>query len=157
MSTGSGPAITSLRGTNWPLLALSLVFSTCSLLSKEQGVMVIGVCASYDVFVHWGELWSVVYGKFISSGNHAKQEKFKTDTDVVHSSDTSENHQTNQGIPSTNKSTPINGITVRLSNGGSKVKSGTSSQSKGQRREMKSTKSGSTTTLSAVFIRIGSL
>ena len=118
--------------------------------------MVIGVCASYDAFVHWGELWSVVYSKFVNSGSHAKQEKFKTDTNVVQSSDTSD--QTNQGISSTNKSTPINGMTVRLSNGTSKVKSGMASQSKGQRRETNSTKVGSTASnLTAVFIRIGSL
>ena len=159
-SSGSGSTITSLRRTNWPLLALSTVFSTCALLSKEQGVMVIGVCASYDVFVHWDELWTVVFSKFRSSSSHTKQDKFKTDTDTVKGSDTSSesvvNHQVSQGS-STNKSTTINGMTTRLSNGSSKVKSGTASQSKGQRRDIKSTKAGAMNTLMAVFIRIGSL
>ena len=117
--------------------------------------MVIGVCASYDAFVHWGELWSVIYSKFMRSSSHAKQEKFKTDADEVQSSDKSD--QTNQGISSINKSNPINGMTVRLSNGTSKIKSGTASQSKGQRRETNSTKAGSTASLTAVFVRIGLL
>jgi hypothetical protein len=157
MSSGSGSGITSLRRTNWPQLALSIVFSTCSLLSKEQGVMVIGVCASYDIFVHWDELWTIVYNKFRSSSGHAKLEKLETDTDVVQSSDASEDVANNQADQGT-KSTPINGMTVRMSNGSSKVKSGTASQSKGQRREAKSIKAaGSTTSLMAVFIRIGSL
>ena len=159
MSSGFGSTITSLRRTNWPLLALSIVFSTCALLSKEQGVMVIGVCASYDIFVHWNDLWTGVFSKFRSSRNsHAKQE-FKNDTDnTAQSSDTLENHQTNQGGSLTNRSTTINGMTARLSNGSSKVKSGTPSQSKGQRRDIKGTKEGSTgTILTAVFTRIGLL
>ena len=122
--------------------------------------MVIGVCASYDVFVHWDELWTIVFSKFRNSSNHTKQDKFKTDTHVVKGNDTSSesvaNHQISQASP-TNKSTSINGVTTRLSNGSSKVKSGTASQSKGQRRDIKNTKAGTMTTLTAVFIRIGSL
>lgn len=122
--------------------------------------MVVGVCASYDVFVHWDELWTVVFSKFRGSSNHTKQDKFKTDTDVIKGSDTSSesvvNHQVSQ-VSSTNKSTSINGMTTRLSNGSSKVKSGTSAQSKSQRRDIKNIKAGSMTILTAVFTRIGSL
>ena len=40
---------------------MCLIFSACSLLSKEQGVTVLGVCAGYDVFLNW-EAWSELVG-----------------------------------------------------------------------------------------------
>ncbi|GIX93722.1 protein O-mannosyl-transferase TMTC2 [Caerostris extrusa] len=36
----------------WPLLYLSLIFAACSMLTKEQGVTVLGVCVIYDMFIH---------------------------------------------------------------------------------------------------------
>ena len=35
-------------------------FGACSLLSKEQGVTVLGVCAGYDVFLNWEVLLRVL-------------------------------------------------------------------------------------------------
>ena len=122
--------------------------------------MVIGVCASYDIFVYWDELWTIVFSKFRSSSIHTKQNKLKHDTDVADNKGTSDsvpNQQISQDL-STSKSTTINGMTARLSNGSSKVKSATTAQSKSQRRDSKkdhNTKAGSTTTLRAVFFRIG--
>ena len=33
--------------------------SLLSLLSKEQGVTVLGVCAAFDVFIHWDSVMSL--------------------------------------------------------------------------------------------------
>lgn len=150
MSSGSGSAVVPLHRTNWPLLALSIVFSTCALLSKEQGVMVIGVCASYDVFVHWNQLWTIVLSKFRSSNIHTKQTKLKNDMDVADN-----NYQVSQDL-STSRNTTINGMTARLSNGSSKVKSANTAQSKSQRRDLKKDCNTNTMIASrAVFFRIG--
>lgn len=27
------------------------------MLSKEQGIVAIGICAAYDIFLHWGTFW----------------------------------------------------------------------------------------------------
>lgn len=40
-----------LGGTRWPALVLSVVLSMCAMLSKEQGITVLGVCLIYDFFV----------------------------------------------------------------------------------------------------------
>ena len=43
--------------TGWKCLTLSVFLTLCSLLSKEQGITSIGVCAAYDVLLHWKHLW----------------------------------------------------------------------------------------------------
>lgn len=40
---------------------MCVLFSTCSLLSKEQGVTVLGVCAGYDIFLNWELLWRAFF------------------------------------------------------------------------------------------------
>lgn len=37
----------------WPFTLLSVVFAACAMLSKEQGITALGVCAAFDVLVHW--------------------------------------------------------------------------------------------------------
>ena len=56
VSSGRGSQLTANKHTKWPLILLSLVMSLLSLLSKEQGVTVIGVCAAFDVFINWTSL-----------------------------------------------------------------------------------------------------
>lgn len=41
-------------------IALSLFLALLSMLSKEQGITVIGVCAAYDVLVHWNEVTKII-------------------------------------------------------------------------------------------------
>ncbi len=50
-----------LQHTRWTWLAVCLCLSACSLLSKEQGVTVLGVCAGYDVFLNWEQFWRVCF------------------------------------------------------------------------------------------------
>lgn len=61
VSTGTGRSLTPAQHTKWPLVFLSLLMSLLSLLSKEQGVTVMGVCAAFDIFLNWenilGRLW----------------------------------------------------------------------------------------------------
>jgi len=56
------------------LLVLSLSFSIVSLLSKEQGITALGVCAAFDVFLNWDSIWSAVAGNK-HSGKAAVEEK----------------------------------------------------------------------------------
>ena len=37
----------------WSFILLSVLFAACAMLSKEQGIMALGVCATFDVLVHW--------------------------------------------------------------------------------------------------------
>lgn len=39
--------------TRWLYVALTVFLSACSMLSKEQGVTALVVCAGYDVLLHW--------------------------------------------------------------------------------------------------------
>lgn len=61
MSRGSGPAPSSLPHTSWPHLLGSVFLSACSMLSKEQGIVALGVCASYDIIVHWEVFWNGLF------------------------------------------------------------------------------------------------
>ena len=49
-----------LQQTRWMWVMVCVFFSACSLLSKEQGVTVLGVCAGYDVFLNWEVLLRVL-------------------------------------------------------------------------------------------------
>jgi tetratricopeptide (TPR) repeat protein len=53
VSKGSGETLTAAEHTKWPLVFLSVLMSSLSLLSKEQGVTVIGVCVAFDIFLNW--------------------------------------------------------------------------------------------------------
>lgn len=56
VSVGCGSSLRPNPAPNWRCLALSLAFTACSMLSKEQGVTAVGVCAASDVLLNWGSL-----------------------------------------------------------------------------------------------------
>lgn len=61
---GSGSSLLPLRHTKWGYVAASLFFSLCSMLGKEQGVMVIGVCACFDLALNWEPFWGEFFNLF---------------------------------------------------------------------------------------------
>ena len=48
-----GGSLVATGGTKWHYVILSVVLSACSMLSKEQGITALGVCAGFDVLLHW--------------------------------------------------------------------------------------------------------
>ena len=123
--------------------------------------MVIGVCASYDIFLHWNEVWATLFNKLRS---HSKiDDKVKSDADEVLNGDAKETVESltdGQSSPAS-RSTTINGMTDKLCNGGSKVKSANLVLTKHLKRD---TKKDSNTlaepkggVLTAVIIRLGLL
>ena len=58
VSSGQGRALNPLNKQKIHLVLLSITFSACAMLSKEQGVMVIGVCGGFDYLLHWEVLRS---------------------------------------------------------------------------------------------------
>lgn len=50
-----------LAHTNWVLVLASVLFSLCAMLSKEQGIVSVGVCAVFDVILHWGTFWDAFF------------------------------------------------------------------------------------------------
>lgn len=44
------PPVSNVR---WSFILLVVLFAACAMLSKEQGIMALGVCATLDVLVHW--------------------------------------------------------------------------------------------------------
>lgn len=59
ISEGRGRTIKSLTRIKIHLVILTIVFSACAMLSKEQGVTAIGVCAGYDCLLNWKVLQSI--------------------------------------------------------------------------------------------------
>ncbi len=47
--------------TKWHYVALSICLSAFSMLSKEQGVTALVVCAGYDVLLHWRTVQNVIF------------------------------------------------------------------------------------------------
>ena len=56
ISHGNGEMLSVRECTKWPLVLLSVLMSSLSMLSKEQGVTVVGVCVSFDVFLNWNKV-----------------------------------------------------------------------------------------------------
>ena len=75
VSTGSGKSLRATRHTQWPLLLLSLLMSLLSLLSKEQGVTVVGACAAFDVFLHWDLIYCSLWRRKRDSSELVLSEK----------------------------------------------------------------------------------
>lgn len=48
--------------SSWMYIGLSVVLSVFSLLSKEQGITVLGVCILFDLLIHWPLIWSTMLG-----------------------------------------------------------------------------------------------
>lgn len=61
ISEGGGSSLLPLRHTKWGYVAISLFFGFCAMLSKEQGVVVIGGCACFDLFLNWEPLWGELF------------------------------------------------------------------------------------------------
>ena len=53
ISIGSGGSIVPSPRTKWLYVLGSVALSVCAMLSKEQGITALGVCASFDVLLHW--------------------------------------------------------------------------------------------------------
>ena len=53
-------SLLATESTKWHYVILSVVLSACSMLSKEQGITALGVCASFDVLLHWEVVWSIL-------------------------------------------------------------------------------------------------
>ena len=127
--------------------------------------MVIGVCASYDIFVNWDQLWTAIFSKFRSDKGRPKQ-TLNTHAVLVESSNekprasvSTASQQVSQASLTSKNGSTVNGMTSRsVPNGGSKVKSAELSrnQKRGVKKECDE-ESGSTSTviLTAVIIRIG--
>ncbi|KAL5484578.1 hypothetical protein EMCRGX_G021103 [Ephydatia muelleri] len=65
VSFGCGRSLRTSPMTNWRYVALSICFTVCSVLSKEQGVTAVGVCVVCDVLLNWGSFvkWVAAAGK----------------------------------------------------------------------------------------------
>ncbi len=64
ISTGCGDSLSSLSVTKWSYVATSIFLSTCALLSKEQGIVAIGLCAAFDLILHWDMFWERIFNLF---------------------------------------------------------------------------------------------
>lgn len=75
VSTGTGRSLIPARHTKWPLVLLSLLMSLLSLLSKEQGVTVVGVCAAFDIFLNWENILRRLWRRKTDSSEVVLSEK----------------------------------------------------------------------------------
>ena len=41
----------------WMYLLLTVLLAACSMLSKEPGITILGICVGYDVLLHWSTIW----------------------------------------------------------------------------------------------------
>lgn len=130
MSNGSGRKLTATEHTKWPFVLLSLLMSSLSLLSKEQGVTVLGVCAAFDVFLNWDHVWFSISKKRRDSHD-------TTSSPELMSQQT--NHITRASIASSshvNNGLHANGISSKLSKKSRKsrgVRDGSQAQNMAQR------------------------
>ena len=69
-----GGSLVATAGTRWHYVALSVVLSTCSMLSKEQGITSLGVCAGFDVLLHWEAVWSTLLKKDVAASSEATKQ-----------------------------------------------------------------------------------
>lgn len=103
VSSGSGQTLTAIAHTKWPFVLLSVVMSGLSLLSKEQGVTVVGVCATFDVFLNWEHIWSSVKNR-----RHSRDTALEQKTSIPEVNRGSTNHVTS--IKTMSSGLHINGI-----------------------------------------------
>lgn len=59
------------QSTSWLFVFLSVLLSVLALLSKEQGITVLGVSIAYDILLHWPLIMNAVN---ITLGKTSKQE-----------------------------------------------------------------------------------
>ena len=61
VSRGRGCTLTPLARTDWRWVLTSLFLTLCAMLSKEQGIVAIGVSATFDVILHWDVFWEGLF------------------------------------------------------------------------------------------------
>lgn len=81
VSTGRGNKLAVTKKTKWPYLLLSIMMSMLAMLSKEQGVTVLGVCAAFDVFINWDVINSNLWTRKKDKESTTSEEKSKTFND----------------------------------------------------------------------------
>lgn len=81
IAEGYGSLTSSLPRTHWGYVAGSIFLCACAMLSKEQGIVVIGVCATFDVILHWEIFWDGVF-KLVKTKQKGS-EKNETSQDPV--------------------------------------------------------------------------
>ena len=65
VSVGSGNSILPTPRTRWLYVLASVALSTCAMLSKEQGITALGVCASFDALLHWEALQEMIQRRLL--------------------------------------------------------------------------------------------
>lgn len=78
---------------SWPYLFLSVTLAVLSLLSKEQGITVLGVSIIFDMLLHWTILLNTVTGgKGLRKGGEGKELGLSEGMALVNGSNTSNGH-----------------------------------------------------------------
>ena len=91
-----GGSLVATAGTRWHYVALSVVLSTCSMLSKEQGITALGVCAGFDVLLHWEAVWSTLLKTIRSITNSSESPKLGNGKALATGTPTKETRETSQ-------------------------------------------------------------
>ena len=63
--------------SSWVRVAVCVVLAACSMLSKEPGITVLGMCIGYDILSHWQLVWD---GGKNPSATHNGSVKLKEST-----------------------------------------------------------------------------
>lgn len=58
VSQGCGHSLSPLPRPNWKYVLASIFLCLCAMLSKEQGIVSLGVCATFDIILHWEVFWA---------------------------------------------------------------------------------------------------
>ena len=85
VSVGHGSLLAPSHQTKWRYIVASVLFTLCSMLSKEQGIMVIGVCAAFDGILNWEVFWEKFFWllRIGSTGIAVKKNGIYNDKDTV--------------------------------------------------------------------------
>jgi len=144
ISHGCGTSLTSSGQTKWNLVILCLIFNLCSMLSKEQGIVGVGVCASFDILLHLKPLWESVVrpkggkkrteGKDVAGGGSGESSDSNNEEDLHKSKSSTVQDSEGQGKVHHSGPPRINGMTVGVRQGHGKSKRSLSPSSGTQRR-----------------------
>lgn len=61
VSKGSGPSLSPVPRPNWSYVLASIFLCLCAMLSKEQGIVSLGVNAAFDIILHWKMFWAGLF------------------------------------------------------------------------------------------------
>ena len=117
VSTGRGKTLTAAPHTKWSHFVLSILMSCMSLLSKEQGVTVVGVCAAFDVFLHWDTIHTRLWRRNKDSSELENSEKTvvtEQQTKLTRASNNGRNSNINGLSTFLRKSSKPQNVTSRL-------------------------------------------